>query len=86
MKQNETVQEYLNRVSTIVNQMKAYGEFPTNESIVSKVPSLRFEYVVPVITESNDPNTYTFDEMMSSLMAHEDRLSKANEKTEERAF
>ena len=89
MEQKETVQEYLDRVSTIVNQMKVYGEFRTNENSVSKVlrsPSLQFEYVVPAIIESNDLSTYTFDEMMSFLMAHEDRLSKANEKTGERAF
>lgn len=36
MKEKEIVQEYLVRLSTIVNQMKAYDEFPTNESIVSK--------------------------------------------------
>ena len=63
--------------------MKAYGEFPTNENIVSKVlrsRSSRFEYVVPEIIESNGLSTYTFDELMSSLMAHEGRLSKANEK------
>lgn len=72
-----------------MNQMKAYGKFPTNESIMSKVLrslSSRLEYVVPTIIESNDLSTYTFDEMMSLLMAHEDRFSKANEKAEEKAF
>lgn len=57
MEQKETVQEYLGRVFTIVNQMKAYGELSTNESIVSKVLrslSSQFEYVVPEIIESND--------------------------------
>ena len=64
VEQKETVQEYFGRVSTIVNQMKAYGEFPTNESIMSKVlgtMSSRFEYVVPAIIDSNDLSTkYTF--------------------------
>lgn len=37
MKEKEIIMEYLVRFSTIVNQMKAYGEFPTNESIVNKL-------------------------------------------------
>lgn len=89
MKDKESIQEYLARVSAIVNQMKSYGEFPSNQSIVSKVLrslSPKFEYVVPAIIEGNDLSTYTFDAMMSSLIAHEDRLSKNCEKAEEKAF
>lgn len=44
------------------------------------------EFVVPTINDSNDLSTYTFDEMMSSLMAHDDRLSRVNEKVEEKYF
>lgn len=89
MKDKESIQEYLARVSAIVNQMKSYGEFPSTQSIVSKVLrslSPKFEYVVPAIIEGNDLSTYTFDAMMSSLIAHEDRLSKKGEKAEEKAF
>ncbi|VVB15888.1 unnamed protein product [Arabis nemorensis] len=89
IKEKESIQEYLARVSAIVNQMKSYGEFLSNESIVSKVLrslSPRFEYIVPAIIEANDLSTYTFDEMMSSLIAHEDRISKSSEKAEEKAF
>lgn len=66
--------------------MKVYGEFFINESIVSKVSLLRFEYVVLVIIEFNDLNIYMFDEMMSFLMVYEDWFSKVNEKIEERVF
>ncbi|CAL9226316.1 unnamed protein product, partial [Arabidopsis halleri] len=89
MKEKETIQEYLARVSTIVSQMKSYGDSLSNETVVSKVLRTltpKFEYVVPAIMEANDLSTYTFDEMMSSLLSHEDRLMKKIEKSEEKAF
>ncbi|KAK8561963.1 hypothetical protein V6N12_049018 [Hibiscus sabdariffa] len=36
MKNNETVQDFLSRVTTITSQMEAYGEQITDETIVSK--------------------------------------------------
>ncbi|KAG7576575.1 Ribonuclease H-like superfamily [Arabidopsis thaliana x Arabidopsis arenosa] len=89
MKEKETIQEYLARVSTIVSQMSSYGDSLSNETVVSKVLRTltpKFEYVVPAIMEANDLSTYTFDEMMSSLLSHEDRLMKKIEKSEEKAF
>ncbi|CAL9234757.1 unnamed protein product [Arabidopsis halleri] len=89
MKEKETIQEYLARVSTIVSQMRSYGDSLSNETVVSKgVRTLtpKFEYVVPTIMETNDLSTYTFDEMMSSLLSHEDQLMKKIEKSKEKAF
>ena len=37
MKEKEFVQEFLSRVSGIVNHMKTYGENVNNETVVSKV-------------------------------------------------
>lgn len=88
MMEKETIQEYLARVSTIVNQMTCYSESLSNEIVVSKVlRSLTptFEYVVPAIMEANDMSTYSFDTMMSSLIGHEARLGKKVEKSEEKA-
>ena len=37
MKNNESVQVYLSRVSGLVNHMRSYGEIVTDQTVVSKV-------------------------------------------------
>ena len=74
MKEKEPVQDFMSSVSGIVNHMKKYGENVSNETVVSKVlRSLTkgFDHVVAAIEESKDLSTYNFDELMSSLLAHE---------------
>ncbi|KAH1232103.1 Retrovirus-related Pol polyprotein from transposon TNT 1-94 [Glycine max] len=89
MTDKESVQEYLSRVSTVVQQMRSYGETMTNEHVVGKVlRSLtnKYDHVVAAIEESKDMADYTFDELMGSLQAHEERLNRNGEKKEEKAF
>ncbi|CAO2827768.1 unnamed protein product [Amaranthus hypochondriacus] len=74
MGEKESVQQYLSRVTEIVSQMRSYGEQISNETIVSKVlRSLNDDWnnVVPAIEESKDLSSFTFDELMGSLLAHE---------------
>ncbi|KAG6388774.1 hypothetical protein SASPL_150210 [Salvia splendens] len=69
--------------------MGSYGETISNEQVVGKVlRSLNecFDYLVPAIEESKDLSTYTFDDLMSSLLAHETRVRKPCDKVEEKAF
>ncbi|KAJ8752089.1 hypothetical protein K2173_001764 [Erythroxylum novogranatense] len=69
--------------------MKTYGDKLSDETVVSKVlRSLtdRFNHVVATIEESHNLSTYGFDELMSSLQAHEDRLNASEENVEEKAF
>jgi len=89
MKEKELVQEFLSRVSGIVSHMKTYGENVSNETIVSKVlRSLTkdFDHVVPAIEESKDLSNYSFDALMSSLLAHEADVNWSYEKVEEKTF
>ena len=51
-----------------------------------KESNMKFDRVVSTIEESKDMSTYSFDELMSSLLAHEARLSRCHENVEEKAF
>ncbi|XP_015158336.1 uncharacterized protein [Solanum tuberosum] len=89
MKSNESVQDYMSRVSSIVNLMKSYGENISDEIVVPKVLrslTKKFEHVVAAIEESKDLSDYSFDELMGSLLTHEDGINKSHEKIEEKAF
>ncbi|XP_049399988.1 uncharacterized protein LOC125864099 [Solanum stenotomum] len=80
---------YLSRTSAIVNRMRSYAEKIDNQIVVSKVLrslTTKFEHVVTAIEESKDLSIYSFDELMSSLLAHEDRLNRSREKVQEKAF
>ena len=89
MKNNESIQVFLARVSTIVAQMRSYGDQLQEETVVAKVlRSLppKFDHVVAAIEESKDLSTFSFDELMGSLQAHEARINRSSEKEEETAF
>ncbi|XP_074294135.1 uncharacterized protein LOC141621878 [Silene latifolia] len=89
MKDKETVQEYLSRMTEVVQQMKAYGEQMTNEHVVGKILrslTQKFDHLVAAIEQTSDLDTYTLDELMGSLQAHEERLNKSSEQKEEKAF
>ncbi|KAI3789477.1 hypothetical protein L2E82_02274 [Cichorium intybus] len=89
MKSQETVQEYLARISCIVGQMRSYGEKITDESIVGKILrslSPKYDHVVAAIEESKDLSTYSVDELMGSLQTHEVRINRSTTKEEDQAF
>lgn len=78
------MQELLTRVSGIVNHMKSDGETIMSKVLRSLIK--RFDHVVAAIEESKDLSDYSFDELMCSLLAHEDMLHRSVVKTEEKAF
>ena len=90
MKDKEPIQNYLSKVSGVVNQMRSYGETISPQTVVSKVLrtlSKDFNHVVAAIEESKDVSTYSLDELMCSLLSHEVRITKSlEEKVEEKAF
>ncbi|XP_074310475.1 uncharacterized protein LOC141646503 [Silene latifolia] len=89
MSDKESAQDYLSRVSRVVQQMRAYGEKISDEQVVGKVLrslTKKYDYIVTAIEESNDLEKYSFDDLMGSLLAHEERVNRSSEKKEEQAF
>ncbi|GJZ18250.1 putative RNA-directed DNA polymerase, eukaryota, reverse transcriptase zinc-binding domain protein [Tanacetum coccineum] len=89
MKNDETVQGFLAKVSMIVSQMRAYGDNITDETVVAKIlRSLppKFDHVVAAIEESKYISTLSFDEFMGSLQAHEVRINRIVAREDEQAF
>ena len=74
-----------------MSQMRIYGDTITNDTIGSRVLRTlnkvnNYKRIVTVILESKDLSAYTFDELMSSFMALEERIGKSDEEVEEKAF
>ena len=89
MNKYESVQDYLSRTYVIVNSMRSYGEKIDSQIIVSKVLrrlTTKFEHAVTAIEESKDLATYSFDELMICLLAHEDRINRSREKVQKKAL
>ncbi|KAL4377627.1 hypothetical protein GQ457_02G041370 [Hibiscus cannabinus] len=89
MKKDETIQDFLSRVKSIVSQMRNYGEKCSDYIVVTKVLrslTSRFDHVVAAIEESKDLTQMSFDELMGSLQAHEARINRPEENIEEKAF
>lgn len=78
MKTGESVNEYFARTLTIINKMKANGENKNDTAVVEKIlrsMTPKFDYVVCTIEESNNTETLSIDELQSSLLVHEQRMS-----------
>ena len=78
MKVGESVNEYFTQTLTIAKKMKANGEDKGDVAVVEKIlrsMTPRFNYVICSIEESKDIDTLTIDELQSSLLAHEQRMS-----------
>ncbi|CAH9132625.1 unnamed protein product [Cuscuta epithymum] len=89
MKDKESVQDYLSRITNIVQQMKSYGEDIKPQQVVSKVMrslTPRYGQLVCAIEESKDLEIYTFEELKGSLQAYEERGNGETERGEEQAF
>ncbi|KAF7826562.1 Retrovirus-related Pol polyprotein from transposon TNT 1-94 [Senna tora] len=89
MNNGESFQAFLSKVSTIVSQMRSFGEKISDQKIVEKVLrslTLKFDHVVAAIEESKDLSVFSFDDLMGSLQAHEARMNRSHDKGEEKAF
>ncbi|KAE8679726.1 hypothetical protein F3Y22_tig00111398pilonHSYRG00405 [Hibiscus syriacus] len=78
MKEGEKIDIFIGRTLTVVNKMKVNGESMEQSTIVSKILrslTLRFNYMVCSIEESNDLSTMSIDELYGNLLVHEQRLN-----------
>ncbi|XP_026378463.1 uncharacterized protein LOC113272887 [Papaver somniferum] len=89
MKDSETARNFYCRVKDIVNQMNIYGEVIADKKLVEKILislSEKYDPIITAIEESKNINTLSVTELMGSLEAYEQRLSRRNEAPVESAF
>ncbi|KAH7537743.1 hypothetical protein FEM48_Zijuj03G0125400 [Ziziphus jujuba var. spinosa] len=82
MKSGELVSEYFSRIMVIANKMRIHGEKLDDVTIVEKIlrsMMVKFNFVVCSIEESKDIDTLSIDELQSSLLVHEQKLSKQDQ-------
>ena len=74
MKESETVDQFMTRVSGIVAQFQTYGEPLEQKIIVQKILrclTKKFAMVVTAIEEAKDLSKFTLEELTGSLLPHE---------------
>ncbi|KAI5337069.1 hypothetical protein L3X38_016338 [Prunus dulcis] len=79
MKVGESVNDYFARTLTIANKMRIHGEQMGDVVVIEKILRSmipKFDYVVCSIEESNDIDILSIDELQSSLLVHEQRMSR----------
>ena len=89
MKETNDIDSFMNRVMSVVNQLKIYGEDIKDRIVIEKVLrslSTKFDVVVTSIEEVKDLEKMTVDELMGSLLSHEARIDKNKDSTLETAF
>ncbi|XP_017434593.1 uncharacterized protein LOC108341418 [Vigna angularis] len=78
MDDSDKVSKYFNKVLSIANQMKGYGEIEKIiEKVVRSLPQ-KFDHIVVEIEESRDLEKLKIEELQSSLEAHEMRMQERN--------
>ena len=78
MKAGESINEYFARTLSIANKMKINGENKGDVEVVEKIlrsMTPKFDYIVCSIEESKNTTILTIDELQSSLLVHEQRMS-----------
>ncbi|XP_022926284.1 uncharacterized protein LOC111433463 [Cucurbita moschata] len=78
MKAGESVNEYFARVLSLANKMKINDENKGDVEVVEKIlrsMTPKIDYIVCSIDESKDTTILIIDELQSSLLVHEQRMS-----------
>lgn len=82
MKDDETIDEYLARNLAIANKM----EQTTIVEKMLRTMTIKINYVVCSIEESNDVTTLSIDELQSSLLVYKQRMKINQEKEDEQVL
>ncbi|CAL9007503.1 unnamed protein product [Prunus brigantina] len=78
MKNGETVTDYFARILTVANKMRIHGDRMEDVTVIEKIlrsMTSKYDYVVCSIEESKDIDTLSIDELQSSLLVHEQRMT-----------
>ena len=89
MKDSETIKDYYSKIKGIINQMRAYGENILDKRIVEKILisiSRKYDSIVTTIEQTKDLSTLSVTELVGSLEANEQRISRLDEGSLESAF
>ncbi|KAA0057221.1 uncharacterized protein E5676_scaffold257G00440 [Cucumis melo var. makuwa] len=79
MKTSESVIDFFARTMTIANKMRIHGEKMEDVTIVKKIlrsMTPKFNFVGCSIEESKDIDNLSIDELQSSLLVHEQKVTK----------
>ncbi|XP_077239797.1 uncharacterized protein LOC143880706 [Tasmannia lanceolata] len=89
MKDSESVEDFNNRVISLVNQLRINGEDIQDRRIVEKILrslTRKFEYIVVKIEEFKDLVTLSLESLLGSLQSHELRMKQFDSSFLEQAF
>ncbi|XP_022007173.1 uncharacterized protein LOC110906331 [Helianthus annuus] len=89
MKDSESIEDYINRTTVIVNQLRLNEERIEEQRIVEKILrslTRKYESVVVAIEESKDLNAISTKELLGILQSHELRLKQYDDAPTEQAF
>jgi len=89
MKDNETVDNFMTQVMSVVNQLRQYGEDLPDQRVIEKLLRCfpkKFEAVVVPIEEFKNLSQMHIDELTGSLLAHESRMNRYDDTPLENAF
>jgi hypothetical protein len=79
MKDNESIDSFMILVMHVVNKLRKYGEDLSGKRVIEKflkyLPK-KFEFVFVPIKEFKDISLMHIDELTSSMIAHESRMSR----------
>jgi len=74
MEDDQRICDYISKLLSVVNQMKACGEEISDQQVVGKIMrslTCKFDFIVVAIQESKDVKTLKIEELQSSFEGHE---------------